>query len=203
MQQSEQIDQLATALCKAQINMTEAEKDAKNPYFDSSYATLRSVREASIKALSENNLSVVQTTGISEGRLFLCTTLLHSSGQWIRGFYPIEPEKQNPQGLKSATTYARRAGWESITGVATEDDDGNDATNNQITKKPVSKNDAENFTINFGTKYKGKTFKEIGPIELAKYVTYIEAESAKKNQQPKSDVKAMLEAARVFFSEPQ
>ena len=36
-------------------------------------------------------------------------------------------DRANMQGYKSATTYAKRIGLESLSGVAPEDDDGNDA----------------------------------------------------------------------------
>jgi hypothetical protein len=40
---------------------------------------------------------------------------------------PLIVNKQDMQGYKSATTYAKRIGLESLTGVAPADDDGNDA----------------------------------------------------------------------------
>jgi hypothetical protein len=40
---------------------------------------------------------------------------------------PLIVNKNDMQGFKSATTYAKRIGLESLTGVAPIDDDGNDA----------------------------------------------------------------------------
>ena len=128
------ISELAKALCKAQGKMKHAIKDANNPFFKSKYADLASVVDASRPALVENGLSIVQYT---EGNV-LFTMLLHSSGEWVRGSIPLKPMRQvkdkgwepsdDPQSYGSCLTYARRYGMAAITGVATEDDDGNAAT---------------------------------------------------------------------------
>ena len=100
----------------------------KNEFFKSKYADLASVIDAARNALSKNNLAVIQTTQTINGELVLFTTLSHSSGEWIRGEYPIKPVKQDPQGFGSAMTYARRYAFSAITGIASEDDDGNAAS---------------------------------------------------------------------------
>jgi hypothetical protein len=43
------------------------------------------------------------------------------------------------QGMKSATTYAKRIGVESLTGIAPEDDDGNAAAKAPPPPKPKAK----------------------------------------------------------------
>lgn len=128
------IAKLAEALSRAQGRMKHAIKDANNPFFRSKYADLASVVEASRPAMAENGLSVVQYT---RGNV-LYTMLLHSSGEWIRGHIELKPMRQvkdkgwevseDPQSYGSCITYARRYALAAITGVATEDDDGNAAT---------------------------------------------------------------------------
>jgi hypothetical protein len=130
------IKELATALSKAQGKMRHAIKDSNNPFFRSKYADLASVVDASRAALVENGLSVVQYT---KGN-YLYTMLLHSSGEWIRGYIELKPMRQvkdtgwaaseDPQSYGSCITYARRYAMAAITGVATEDDDGNAASGN-------------------------------------------------------------------------
>ena len=130
MEHSEQINELATALAKAQGDLKGAKKDSKNPFFHSSYADLASVWDACREPLSKNGLSVVQTTDWVVGEehcLLLLTTLLHSSGQWITGKLLIKPVKDDPQGLGSAITYARRYALSAIVGIAAEDDDAESA----------------------------------------------------------------------------
>ncbi|MFA4871290.1 MAG: ERF family protein [Pedobacter sp.] len=128
MRQSESIKEIATALARAQGQIEGARKDANNPFFHNDYADLSSVWDACRQPLSDNGLSVSQTTDISEGQLVLNTTLLHSSGEWIEGIYPINPIKNDPQGYGSAITYARRYTLSAIVGVAPKDDDGNVAS---------------------------------------------------------------------------
>lgn len=126
--QSENIAELAAALAKAQGSIGNAVKDSANPFFKSKYADLTSVREACQEHLSKAGIAVIQSPTFVSGAQYLCTTLAHSSGQWMRGFYPINPVKNDPQGVGSAITYARRYALAAMTGVAPEDDDGNAAS---------------------------------------------------------------------------
>lgn len=123
MNQSEQINELASALSKAQASIQPAIKDSLNPFFKSKYADLPSIWNACKEALTQNGLAVIQTMDASSGQLMLITTLAHSSGQWIRSSLPINPTKNDPQALGSAITYMRRYSLAAIAGVTTDDDD--------------------------------------------------------------------------------
>lgn len=145
---SEQINELAAALSKAQGQMEGAKKDTQNPFFKSKYADLASVWEAIRKPLSENGLSVVQGTSIRSfipaestiamdfeaDALILETTLLHASGQWITSITPVRAKDDSPQAMGSAITYARRYALAAIVGVYQEDDDANMAQKIQQTQ---------------------------------------------------------------------
>lgn len=123
---SESIAELAAALAKAQAEMLNAVEDKGNPHFKSSYASLGSVWNACRGALTKNGLSVVQTA-IGCDEILLVTTLMHSSGQFIKSVLPIQQKGQKiaPQALGSAITYMRRYALSAIVGVAPgEDDDG-------------------------------------------------------------------------------
>jgi|GEM_PF-478653 len=120
MDKSEQINELATALAKAQGAMTPAIKDSNNPFFHSQYADLASVWDACRKPLSENGLSVVQTIN---GNDKLETTLLHSSGQFISSVLAITAKEQTSQAIGSAITYARRYALSAMVGICPDDDD--------------------------------------------------------------------------------
>ncbi len=134
---SPQINELATALAKAQGIMQTARKDSENPFFRSSYADLASVWEACRKPFSENGLCIIQTTDNDNDAIVIITTLLHSSGQWICGRLRIKPIKEDPQSIGSAITYARRYALAAITGVAPEeDDDGEGAMGRGKMQKP-------------------------------------------------------------------
>lgn len=128
MKHSENLDQLAPALCKAQAAMRGALKDSTNPHFKSRYADLASVWDACRDALTANGLSVVQLPGGNGASVEMTTLLLHASGQWISCTGTFLAVKSDPQALGSAITYARRYQLAAVVGVAPEDDDGNAAS---------------------------------------------------------------------------
>lgn len=129
MNKSDSINELATALAKAQGEIKGAELDATNPHFKSPYSTLSSVWEACRAPLSKNGLSIIQTLEKIDGSNVLETTLLHSSGQYFSGHCPLLLTKQDMQGLGSAYTYAKRYAICALIGVASieDDDDANEA----------------------------------------------------------------------------
>lgn len=138
MQTSELINELSTALAKAQGKIKGATKDADNPYFKSKYADLASVWDACRAELAANGLSVVQAPRASafEGGWIIEveTRLLHASGQWMADSLTLPVGKPDAQGVGSAITYARRYALASFVGVAPEDDDGNAAVKGTTAK---------------------------------------------------------------------
>ena len=138
MNKSETIGQLALALSKAQGQMKFAAKDANNPFFKSKYADLASVIEAIKIPLSANGIAFVQATDFEDSAVIVETILLHESGEWISGKLRMQPTKNDPQGVGSAVTYAKRYGLQAIAGVPSDDDDGNAATHQSApTAKPA------------------------------------------------------------------
>ncbi len=130
MSQSELINELASALSKAQGEMQAAIKDKVNPFFKSSYADLGSVWDAARPVLSKYGLCVMQTTELSPDRnqVIMVTTLAHTSGQWMKSYLPLNPSKNDSQGMGAAITYLRRYSLSAIVGVVCdEDDDGETA----------------------------------------------------------------------------
>lgn len=123
MTTSEQINELAAALAKAQGEMDGAKKDAANPFFKSKYADLASVRDACIPALSKHGIAVFQSPSAEGAIVSVVTLLAHSSGQWVRGVASCTAKDDSPQSVGSATTYLRRYSLQSFAGVAPEDDD--------------------------------------------------------------------------------
>lgn len=125
MSQSEIINELAAALSKAQGEMQAAIKDKVNPFFKSSYADLGSVWDAARPVLSKYGLCIMQTTEMtSDGsKIIMVTTLAHTSGQWVKSFLPLNPAKNDSQGIGAAITYLRRYSLSAIVGVVCDDDD--------------------------------------------------------------------------------
>ncbi|MCR4331804.1 MAG: ERF family protein [Sulfuricaulis sp.] len=127
MQHSEQLNELATALAAAQAELRHAPKTSENPFFRSHYADLASVWDVCRPVLGKHGLSVVQLPGTSENGVSITTMMLHKSGQWIADTLTIPMEKSTPQSMGSAITYGRRYALSAVVGIASEDDDGNDA----------------------------------------------------------------------------
>ena len=138
MNKSDQINHLAAALCKAQAEMGGAVKDAKNPFFKSSYADLTSVIKAIKEPFANNGLSYSQLPVTAEGGggVGVTTILMHSSGQWLESEFYLPLAKKDPQGGGSAITYARRYALQAIAGIPTADDDAEAA---MMRGKPVEK----------------------------------------------------------------
>ena len=178
MTQSTDIKNLATALAKAQAKIKPAVKREDNPYFKSKYADLTEVWNACRDALNKNGLSITQTMEPAlEGRIGLRTTLLHTSGEWISGVLEMSPvykDKEgkehpsgDPQKIGSCLTYARRYSLAAIVGVATSDDDANEASGKgeeiqepmRLPEKDVPRDAKEETTKNWDIKKKnGKSY---------------------------------------------
>ncbi len=123
MNQSENINELATALAKCQGEMEAAIKDSINPHFKSKFATLYSIWESCRKPLSNHGLSVVQTMSYLEDKLCLTTKLMHSSGQWLSSVTPVISARNDAQGIGSALSYFKRYSLSALLGICTRDED--------------------------------------------------------------------------------
>jgi len=181
MQKSEQINELAKALCKAQAEMTPAVKDSDNPYFKSKYADYLSVWKACTKALVNNDLSVSQLVDSApDGSPTLVTLLLHTSGQWLMGTQPIIVMKKDPQGVGSSITYARRYGLAALLALPQEDDDGEASMIRPAQKQPIKHpqipatefpSNPADFIMPCG-KNKGKKIKDTHPEDIQGAVNF-------------------------------
>jgi hypothetical protein len=149
MKSSEQVNELATALCKAQGDMGGAVKDSSNPFFKSSYADLTSVIKAIKQPFSDNGLSYTQFPVSNEHGVGVSTRLMHTSGQWLEMEYTLPTVKKDPQASGSAITYARRYALQSIAGIPTADDDAESAMirNNQSKNAVVSGDQAKEIKV--------------------------------------------------------
>jgi hypothetical protein len=140
---SDSLAKIAPAIVKAQSKMGNAIKDAKNPFFKSSYADLNSVREAVLPSFNENGISVLQPTVYVDGRKFVQTILIHESGEYFSGLTEVLAVKEaDAQAQGSGISYARRYGLQSLANVGAEDDDGNSAsgkTSVRAASAPVTK----------------------------------------------------------------
>lgn len=141
MNQSQDISELSKAMLQIQQNLLPALKDATNPFTKSNYATLNSVMGSCREALLSHGIWLTQLpcpapVELGAGHIGLETRLIHAeSGQWISSIAVIPLPKNDPQGMGSAITYARRYSLCAMLGIVTEDDDGEGA---KISSKSAS-----------------------------------------------------------------
>jgi hypothetical protein len=128
MERSQEINELAAALCMAQGDFPNVPKDANNPFFKSKYADLAGIVDVVRPVLKKHNLCFSQFVSMSGSQPAITTMLLHKSGQFVADTLPMPVSKPDAQGIGSAITYGRRYGLQAILGLAAEDDDGNAAS---------------------------------------------------------------------------
>jgi hypothetical protein len=132
---SESIGAIASALAKAQSELTNPEKSLvatiRSPFPRESdrtfrYASLSSGLDIVRKALGKHEIATVQTTSIDKdtGLIRLTTVLAHSSGEWVSSDWPVcsVGETAAPHRMGAALTYARRYALFTLVGIAGEDD---------------------------------------------------------------------------------
>jgi hypothetical protein len=132
---SETIGAIASALAKAQSELTNPEKSLvatiKSPFPREGdrtfrYASLSSGLDIVRKILGKHEIAAVQTTSIDQeaGLVRLTTMLAHSSGEWVSSEWPVCPvnETAAPHKMGAALTYARRYALFTLVGIAGEDD---------------------------------------------------------------------------------
>src|SRR5258705_6806053 len=131
---SESVAAIATALAKAQTELTNPEKAMVGTVYHNRsdlpqsfrYASLASVLDVVRKALGGQQIAIAQTTDIdrTSGTVNLTTVLLHTSGEWISSDWPVcqISETSAPRRMGAALTYARRYALFTMVGIAGEDD---------------------------------------------------------------------------------
>lgn len=125
---SDQHKNIYMALAAAQTDMGGVKKGSVNPAFKSKYADLADVVAAVSPSLNAQGIAFFATGVVIDGERYMRTVLAHgASDTQIVCDVPLIVNKNDMQGFKSATTYAKRIGLESLTGVAPIDDDGNAA----------------------------------------------------------------------------
>jgi len=102
------------------------EKKRVNTFTQSKYANLDDVWNAIKPRLQELQISVIQVVDILEGEQVLRTIVENSDKDKVESIMQLLLEKQTPQGIGAALTYARRYSLCCILGIVeTEDDDAN------------------------------------------------------------------------------
>jgi hypothetical protein len=131
---SESVAAIATALAKAQTELSNPEKAMIGTVYNNRSDSPQSFRYASLssgldivrKTLGGHQIAIAQTTDIdrANGTVNLITLLLHTSGEWISSDWPVcqLTETSAPRRMGAALTYARRYALFTMVGIAGEDD---------------------------------------------------------------------------------
>ena len=137
MEKSNSIINLSKALITFHVKVDKIKKDAKNPFFKSTYASLSSILEGINLPLIESGLAFSQ---FPTGENGLTTILMHGeSGEFIQSTYDMKPVKDDPQGRGSVITYQRRYALASVLGLnIDDDDDANTATHGGTTPEKAA-----------------------------------------------------------------
>jgi len=120
---------ISEAILEFQKSNRKQKTNAENPYFKSEYVTLDRVWDDIRDDLQKLGLAVVQNPVFENGLYGVESIITHiKTGQEIRAKLVMPIAKNDPQGVGSAITYARRYCLTSQLGLTVDtDDDGNAA----------------------------------------------------------------------------
>jgi len=151
--------------------------------YDFEYTDLTGIFEAIKAMFKEYGLAIMQNgyTKQIEGKNFACveTTLLHSSGEWVKSDTLMFPAATSMQDFGGQITYMKRYSLSAMIGLSTDKDDDSNGTignsyslenisnpkpnyNNQqqSNNMPKTASEAATLIFTFG-KHKDKTLKEV------------------------------------------
>ena len=141
--QSRQIGKIAEALAKAQgalkplkAGKTVTVKMKTGGQYNYKYADLADILQSAREALSKNGLAVAQTYEVGVPCV-LNTTLMHTSGEWLKSSLPVNiSQGMGPQDVGSLMTYFRRYALSALIGIAADEDDDGKGAQVAATKPP-------------------------------------------------------------------
>lgn len=128
MRTSEKTDKLEAALKAARKAFGPIKRDKNNPFFNSKYADLAGIKDATDQILENNGLVLLVGPYSAPEGVGVEYRLSHTeSGQYQEGAFAL-PTKQDAQAGTGGVTYARRTMRSTVLDLITEeDDDGNRA----------------------------------------------------------------------------
>ena len=157
MKTSEQINELAEALAKAQGELKNVTEDTQG--YGYQYATLDQIVDVARPVLAANGIAWLQdvSSAVVDGLVvaYLKTRLIHASGQWLESDVIALPldgggKLSTAQHFGSVSTYQRRYQLAPLLGIAAEADDDaakkDEPRQRVVTGKPATvklRNEAE------------------------------------------------------------
>lgn len=176
MKYSESLSNICTALAKVQAEIKNPIKNQENKGVQGAplYANLEDTLQDYVRPIcSKHGISFIQAVKTDEqGKVGVCTTLFHESGEFIEGDYvyceviiPISNKGNKvmteAQATGSCITYLRRYSLNAMLGInGDKDTDGSFGEYKEEPEEPLTYETALALEITFG-KYVGKTLKEV------------------------------------------
>lgn len=175
MRYSESLANIATALAKVQAEIKNPIKNQTNNGVQGApkYANLEDTLQEYVRPIcSKHGISIFQSVKSDEnGRVGVCTTLIHESGEFIEGDFvfcdiviPLSKSGNKILTEGQATgvciTYLRRYSLNSALGINGDKDTDGSYSDTPTEDEPLTYETALAFVITFG-KHSGKTLKEI------------------------------------------
>lgn len=147
MQTSENTDAIVSSLIAVQSQLDNPERDAtaSGGKFEYDYTTLDNLVDLVEPVLNESGIFMSQTNDLNDGKAVLVTTLMHTSGQFIRSETLMMIPERDPQEFGSAMTYARRYALSSILGLASETDDDANRTSSSGSSSSSSSDSSKDW----------------------------------------------------------
>ena len=186
MRFSENMANIASALCKVQAEIKNPIKNQKNNGVQGApkYANLEDTLSEYVRpVLTKYGMSVFQSLMSDDnGRVGVKTILLHESGEYIEGDYvfcdiviPVSKQGNKILTEGQATgvciTYLRRYSLNAALGINGDKDTDGSYTDEPTTDEPLTYETALGVVITFG-QYNGQTLSEIWQKDI-KYISYL------------------------------
>jgi len=187
MERSESILKIVPALIAAQKNFKPLIKTKFNPHFQSWYADLADVIEATQSSLNDQGLTVVQGVDFVDTQTVVHSVLVHTSGEYFSQSLKLPGQQIKPPDVVSASTYGRRCGWVALVGVSADSDDEDGAD----PKKQPSPPDRPKVNQKPSTATQAPRLEEKGHSNLARTAagkTTLESKIVQKTDSPKEQV---------------
>jgi hypothetical protein len=118
---------LYAALARAQSQISVPGRNAVNPAFKSRYVDLSAVLAAVLPAWNANGLAITQFPVVAEdcSSIELTTLISHTSGEWMESSIRHARREARPARHRLGDHLRRRYTVASIAGLMQDDDDGN------------------------------------------------------------------------------
>ena len=209
MKFSDNLSNIATALCKVQAEIKNPIKNQINNGVQGApkYANLEDTLQEYVRPiLTKHGMSVMQSIKTDEtGRVGVCTVLLHESGEFIEGVYcyceiKIPVSKQGKEILTEGQatgvniTYLRRYSLNAALGINGDKDTDGSYGDKPVEDDTLTYETALEHVLTFG-KYSGETLSEVWKKD-AGYISWL-ANGEKTDPQIKNAIALINEHIRA------